>query len=61
MAKAPKNDAAELVPDAWEQFERAVDTVVKSGPQHRVSGDKPKKVSEDGSPKGEAKPSKEGR
>lgn len=25
----------ELVPDAWERFERAVDTVSKSGPQHR--------------------------
>jgi hypothetical protein len=25
----------EIVPDAWERFERAVDTVIKSGPMHR--------------------------
>ncbi len=27
----------ELVPDAWEQFERAVDAAVKSGPKHRTA------------------------
>ena len=27
----------ELEPDAWERFERAVDAVVKSGPQHRTA------------------------
>jgi hypothetical protein len=26
---------AEIHPDSWERFERAVDTVSKSGPQHR--------------------------
>ena len=26
----------EAMPDAWLQFERAVDVVVKSGPQHRL-------------------------
>lgn len=26
----------ELAPDAWERFERAVDAVVKGGPQHRT-------------------------
>lgn len=25
----------ELLPDAWQRFERAVDVVIKSGPQHR--------------------------
>ena len=25
----------ELHPDSWERFERAVDTVIKSGPMHR--------------------------
>jgi hypothetical protein len=33
----PVADASvELTHDAWERFERAVDTVSKSGPQHRV-------------------------
>jgi hypothetical protein len=27
----------ELRPDAWERFERAVDTVTKSPPQHRAA------------------------
>jgi hypothetical protein len=27
----------EFAPDAWERFERAVDIVSKSGPQHRTS------------------------
>lgn len=27
----------ELVPDAWERFERAVDKVAKSPPQHGVA------------------------
>jgi len=26
----------ELVPNAWKRFERAVDVVAKSSPQHRV-------------------------
>jgi hypothetical protein len=30
-----KTNDLELVPDAWERFERAVDTVIKSGPMHR--------------------------
>jgi hypothetical protein len=32
----------ELRPDAWERFERAVDVVAKSPPQHRIRSDKPK-------------------
>jgi len=35
----PKN-GSELHPDAWARFERAVDVVAKSPPQHRT---KPKK------------------
>ena len=32
-----KPDDIELIPDAWGKFERAVDTVSKSGPQHRAA------------------------
>jgi hypothetical protein len=42
----------ELRPDAWEHFERAVDVVAKSRPQHRTKG-KPK-----ASPKKSGKPRK---
>jgi len=35
MVKAPKREDTELMPDAWDRFERAVDGVVKSGPQHK--------------------------
>jgi hypothetical protein len=35
MAKAPEK--IELHPDAMERFERAVKTVTKAPPQHRVS------------------------
>jgi hypothetical protein len=31
----------ELAPDAWERFERAVDTVSKSGPRHRFGSSTP--------------------
>jgi len=35
-SKTPdKANDLEILPDAWERFERAVDTVIKSGPQHR--------------------------
>jgi hypothetical protein len=37
-----KPDDIELVPDAWGRFERAVDTVSKSGPQHRAAHKAPK-------------------
>jgi hypothetical protein len=38
MAKPPKNgDQIEIVPDGWERFERAVDSVAKGGPQHRAA------------------------
>jgi hypothetical protein len=31
-----KPEEPEILPDAWERFERAVDAAVKSGPKHRV-------------------------
>jgi hypothetical protein len=46
MAKPSKHrteTAVELEPDAWQRFERAVDVVAKSPPQHRTSKDAPKK------------------
>jgi len=27
----------ELIPEAWQRFERAVDAAIKSGPKHRVA------------------------
>jgi hypothetical protein len=41
-AKQPK---IELEPDAWQRFERAVDVVMKSPPQHRVKVKKSKRKS----------------
>jgi hypothetical protein len=38
VAPTFKPDDIELVPDAWNRFERAVDTVSKSGPLHRTRG-----------------------
>ena len=35
MGKTEKAAAPEIVPDAWERFERAVNVVAKSPPQHR--------------------------
>jgi hypothetical protein len=40
MAK-PKEP--ELYPDAWARFERAVDVVAKSSPQHRTKAQKIRK------------------
>jgi hypothetical protein len=38
MAKPSKEkQEAEIVPDAWERFERAVDAAIKSGPKHRAA------------------------
>jgi len=43
MAKSPASKDVELAPDAWSRFERAVDVVAKSPPQHREkSATKPK-------------------
>ena len=36
MAKSDKPKDAELHPDAWARFERAVSVVAKAPPQHRV-------------------------
>jgi len=37
MATKPVKET-ELAPDAWKRFERAVDVVAKSPPQHRAKG-----------------------
>jgi len=39
MAKTPtkRDKEIELAPDAWGRFERAVNVVAKSPPQHRVA------------------------
>jgi hypothetical protein len=43
MAKVPsENKKLEFEPDAWQRFERAVDVVAKSPPQHRVAKKKKK-------------------
>lgn len=47
MVKAPKANEIESRSDAWEQFERAVDTVVKAPPQHRARGVTPSGKSPD--------------
>src|SRR5262245_50957389 len=44
MAKEPRQTEIELLPDAWARFERAVDVVAKSPPQHRTRAGKPCKV-----------------
>jgi hypothetical protein len=36
MVPPKKAKDVEIVPDAWGRFERAVDVVAKSPPQHRV-------------------------
>jgi len=43
---AKKLSEPELTPDAWSRFERAVDVVAKSPPQHRTKDKQspPKKV-----------------
>jgi hypothetical protein len=41
MTKSSKK--LELQPDAWERFERAVDIVAKSPPQHRTKKIKAKR------------------
>jgi len=48
----PKDEEIELLPDAWERFERAAGVVAKSPPQHR----KAKKEVTEKSAKRTAKP-----
>ncbi|MGI8524873.1 MAG: hypothetical protein ACR2K5_01630 [Pseudolabrys sp.] len=35
QAKAEKPKTADLRPDGWERFERAIDAAVKLGPKHK--------------------------
>jgi hypothetical protein len=49
----PKKDLskeAEIFPDAWKRFERAVDAAVKSGPKNRASRKKIASLRPPGSP-----------
>jgi len=39
------HDGIEIEPDAWERFERAVDQVVKSPPQHKIKAKAPQRKS----------------
>jgi hypothetical protein len=46
MAKSlHKKQNVELQPDAWQRFERAIDMVAKSPPQHRTKSKRKKKAS----------------
>jgi hypothetical protein len=60
MAKPDQKKEPELHPDAWARFERAVDVVAKSPPQHRTARTK-KKVRGAGVPKRKVKRSEKGR
>jgi hypothetical protein len=46
MAKSDQKKAkgVELEPDAWSRFERAIDVVAKSPPQHRAAQFSQKKI-----------------
>jgi hypothetical protein len=55
MVKRPHQEKeCELEPDAWQRFERAVDVVAKSPPQHRTKQKPPRKSKN--IPKGRKKP-----
>jgi hypothetical protein len=43
--KLSKNSDTETYPDAWQRFERAVDIVAKSPPQHKTKAGKGKQPS----------------
>lgn len=47
MVKARQPHEPELAPDAWERFERAVDVVAKSPPQHKTKEAKRRKAQKD--------------
>ncbi|MGD0148985.1 MAG: hypothetical protein ABSB77_10395 [Xanthobacteraceae bacterium] len=45
MSETKKSKSEEFRTDAWERFERAIDVVAKSPPQHRAEKKpRPKKV-----------------
>jgi hypothetical protein len=51
MAKPDPKKEPELHPDAWARFERAVDVVAKSPPQHRVKAKRSPKRKKKAPPK----------
>jgi hypothetical protein len=58
IPKTKKTEEIELVPDAWERFEKAVATVAKSGPKHRPA--KPRNASQNGALAGKDRVPKKG-
>jgi hypothetical protein len=50
MRKRPSDQSAELHSDAWDRFERAIDVVAKSPPQHRIKSKKKAKRGASSSP-----------
>jgi hypothetical protein len=51
MSPKQQKPDIELAPDAWARFERAVDVVAKSPPQHRVKAKKSLKRKKKAPPK----------
>jgi hypothetical protein len=45
MAKSDQKKELEFHPDAWSRFERAVDVVAKSPPQHRTKAKRKRRKS----------------
>jgi hypothetical protein len=59
MAKLARVKEIELEPDAWSRFERAVDVVAKSPPQHRpAKGKRKQKRRKSPAKSGKKKPGK---
>jgi hypothetical protein len=50
MAKSDQKKKIELESDAWQRFERAVDVVAKSPPQHRIKKRQQKEKKAKGAP-----------
>lgn len=51
MQDDQKKDEPELHSDAWQRFERAVDVVSKSSPQHRAKAPQSKDAAKQKKPK----------
>jgi hypothetical protein len=52
MVTRPKElKEIEIEPDAWARFERAIDVVAKSPPQHKIRADKASKKKKSAKPR----------
>jgi hypothetical protein len=51
----PKPPEIEVHPDAWKQFEKAVDVVMRSPPKHRTAKDRVSSQKPRGGPRKQAK------